>query len=54
VSAILEGRRFIGIEKNQDVMLFKKNRIDYLKICSQRINDAQNQYKSEKAQLTLF
>ena len=30
VSALLEGRNFIGIEKNEDVALFKKEEIDYI------------------------
>ena len=30
VAALMEGRNFIGIEKNEDVALFKKEEIDYL------------------------
>ncbi len=30
LSAILENRKFIGIEKNEDVMLHKVDKIDYL------------------------
>ena len=41
VSAILENRRFIGIEKNKNVQLFKKKKIDYIKVCNMRIKKAQ-------------
>jgi DNA modification methylase len=41
VSAVLEGRKFIGIEKNDDVHLFKNKKIDYIKVCKDRINEAQ-------------
>lgn len=32
VAAVLEGRSFIGIEKNEDVALFKKQPVDYIDI----------------------
>lgn len=54
VSAVLEGRQFIGIEKNQEVYLFKKKRIDYIELCKQRIKEAEAQYKVENAQRKLF
>ncbi len=37
VSALLEGRNFIGIEKNEDVALFKKDSIDYLDVAKRRL-----------------
>jgi DNA modification methylase len=40
VSAVLENRNFIGIEKNSDVHLFKKKEIDCIKVCEDRINNA--------------
>lgn len=40
VAALLEGRNFIGIEKNEDVALFKKGEIDYIQVCNQRLLDA--------------
>lgn len=40
VAALLEGRNFIGIEKNKDVTLFKKEDIDYIKITKERIQSA--------------
>ncbi len=42
VSALLEGRNFIGIEKNQDVAMFKKGEVDYIKVCNDRLFDAWN------------
>jgi len=54
VSAILEGRKFIGIEKNREVYLFKKKKIDYIKVCKQRIREAEAQYKAESSKLNLF
>lgn len=39
VAALLEGRNFIGIEKNQDVALFKDGKVDYIDICNNRIVD---------------
>lgn len=34
VAAVLEGRSFIGIEKNEDVALFKKRPVDYIDVCN--------------------
>lgn len=33
----MEGRNFIGIEKNEDVALFKKEHIDYIEVAKQRL-----------------
>ncbi len=52
VSAVLEGRKFIGIEKNQEVYLFKKHRVNYIDVCKKRIKEAENQRK--KIGNTLF
>ncbi len=46
VSAVLEGRRFIGIEKNQEVFLFKDKKIDYIEVCKKRIKEAARQYRA--------
>ena len=54
VSAVLEGRNFIGIEKNQEVYLFKEKKIDYIKVCKQRVKKAEAQYKAENNKLKLF
>ena len=40
VAAMLEGRNFIGIEKNENVALFKKNEIDYIQVCEERLESA--------------
>lgn len=40
VAALLEGRNFIGIEKNEDVALFKKDAIDYIAITKNRLKKA--------------
>lgn len=37
VAAAMENRRFCGIEKNQDISLFKKYRIDYIELASERL-----------------
>lgn len=37
VAALLEGRNFIGIEKNMDVALFKNKKVDYVEISRNRI-----------------
>lgn len=42
VAALLEGRNFIGIEKNENVALFKKGDIDYIAVTKQRLRDAWN------------
>jgi site-specific DNA-methyltransferase (adenine-specific) len=51
VAAILEGRNFIGIEKNQDVYLFKKKKANYIEICNLRIKEAEEQYERAAKQL---
>lgn len=40
VAALLEGRNFVGIEKNQDVELFKNEKIDYVKAAKKRLSEA--------------
>lgn len=37
VSALLEGRNFIGIEKNENVALFKKDDINYIEVTINRL-----------------
>jgi len=54
VAAALEGRRFIGIEKNQEAYLFKKKRVNYIEVCYQRIQKAQGEYGVETSKLRLF
>lgn len=40
VAALLEGRNFIGIEKNEDVALFKKTGVDYIEASESRLKEA--------------
>ena len=40
VAAALEGRRYVGIEKNENVALFKGDSIDYVGVARQRLNGA--------------
>jgi len=54
VAAVLEERQFIGIEKNQEMYLHKKQKIDYIQVCNKRIEQAKKQLSVMKAQKTLF
>ncbi|MDF2700759.1 MAG: phage methylase [Haloplasmataceae bacterium] len=47
VAAVLEGRNFIGIEKNEDVALFKVGEVDYVKVAKKRIITAWNGIEKE-------
>lgn len=40
VASVLEDRNFIGIEKNKDSLLHRTKKMDYIKICSERIKEA--------------
>lgn len=48
VAALLEGRNFIGIEKNEDVALFKKSAINYIEASEQRLQTAWNSMDEQK------
>lgn len=48
LSALKEGRNFIGIEKNEDVALFKKESIDYIEVCRKRILETWKQLPDEQ------
>ena len=52
VAAVLEGRNFIGIEKNEEVYRFKNHTVDYIEVSKKRITEAQLQYRADKS--TLF
>ena len=39
LSALLEDRKYIGIEKNEDVLLHKVQPTDYIKVCNDRIKE---------------
>lgn len=40
VAALMEGRNFIGIEKNENVALFKREEIDYIEVAGKRLKEA--------------
>ncbi len=54
VAAAMEGRRFIGIEKNEEVHLFKEERIDYIKIAKQRLAEVEASMKRKEPPPPLF
>lgn len=54
LSAILENRNFIGIEKNEDVLLHKVKPVDYIKVCTDRIEETLKTKKINEATLRLF
>ena len=54
VSALLEKRKFIGIEKNEQVMLHKVKPTDYIKVCNNRIQEIIKQMQAEKKSLETF
>jgi DNA modification methylase len=54
VSALLENRQFIGIEKNEDALLHKVAPVDYIEISINRIKEALNRKEIEDATLRLF
>ena len=54
LSAILENRNFIGIEKNEDVLLHKVKEVDYIEICTNRIEETLKRKEIEKSTLRLF
>lgn len=48
VAAAMEQRRFIGIEKNDDVHLFKKEVIDYIDVARSRLREVKSIYESSE------
>ena len=54
VAAALEGRRFIGIEKNKEVHLFKEERIDYIAVAKKRLAEAELSMTNTDLQVPLF
>lgn len=39
VAAALEGRRYIGIEKNENAMQYKNTQTDYIQVCLDRLSE---------------
>lgn len=54
VAAAKENRKYIGIEKNEDILLHKKEPIDYIQVSTKRIEEVVNQTKQNDKALTLF
>lgn len=54
LSAILENRNFIGIEKNEDVLLHKVKPVDYIMVCTDRIEETLKRKEIEESTLRLF
>ncbi len=54
VAAALERRRFIGIEKNEEVHLFKEKRIDYLKVAKDRLAEVEADMNAKQPPPPLF
>ena len=48
VAAAMEGRRYIGIEKNEEVHLFKKERIDYMAVAHERLEEVRQMFASNE------
>lgn len=49
VAAAMEGRRYIGIEKNEEVHLFKKERIDYMAVVRERLEEVEQMIARNEA-----
>lgn len=54
VAAAIEGRRFIGIEKNEEVHLFKETKIDYLKVAKDRLAEVEASMRKNEPAPPLF
>ena len=47
ISALLENRKFIGIEKNEGIMVHKVEPAEYIKVCNERIKRTVDKMQSE-------
>ena len=54
VAAAMEGRDYIGIEKNENVMLHKVAATDYIKVCETRLNVVSAKKEVRNNELLLF
>lgn len=54
VAAALEARRFIGIEKNEEVHLFKEKRIDYMEVARMRLAEVKTAIEREDEPAPLY
>ncbi len=49
VAVAMEERCYIGIEKNEEVHLFKKERIDYIAVAQERLEEIKNMFARDEA-----
>lgn len=54
VAAAMECRKYIGIEKNEEVHLFKKDRIDYVQVAKDRLLEVQKMIEQQSEIPPLF
>lgn len=54
VAALMEGRNFIGIEKNENVALFKKKEINYIDVAKNRLLKAWKKLDKDTKQYIVF
>lgn len=54
VAAAMEGRDYIGIEKNENVMLHKVTATDYIQVCENRLNSVLESKNQIAEELVLF
>ncbi|MFT4203616.1 MAG: site-specific DNA-methyltransferase [Chitinophagaceae bacterium] len=54
VASALEERRFIGIEKNEEVHLFKEQNIDYIDVARKRLKEVEFLLKEKQKLAPLF
>ena len=45
VSAVLEGRNYVGIELNKEGFLHHSKKMNYIEICNNRVEEAKQKYK---------
>ncbi len=48
VAAAMEGRKYIGIEKNEECRLFKNERIDYIRVAKDRLAQVDDMMANKK------
>jgi DNA modification methylase len=54
ISALLENRKFIGIEKNENALLHKVETTDYINVCLNRIDETLKKKEIKRQTKTLF
>ena len=54
VAAAIEGRKYIGIEKNEEVHLFKEREINYIEIAKLRLKEVEQSINSGESPTPLF